>query len=215
MSNDDPYRTGQTAENGRPICGARKKNNQPCGASPKKGYTRCHRHGGAAPAAKRKAKQRNQENAAREILGTIDPDAPREHPVETLLNLIQAKAAEVAWLRSIVKEQTEEQLVWGEVEHQDGIGPMGVVDMKTYKAEQNQWWKLLREAENQLAQWTASAAKAGVEERAITLAEGHASMITTALNRVFAQLQLNAEQQKLIPIVVPTVLRELSEKDAA
>lgn len=109
----DKFRTGQTAENGRPICGARKKNGDPCGASPKKGATRCYRHGGNSPRAKQAAKRRNAETAAREILGTIDPDAPREHPVETLLNLIQAKAAEVQWLRAIVKEMTEEQLTWG------------------------------------------------------------------------------------------------------
>lgn len=207
----DPYRTGQVNAQGAIVCGAKKRNGDPCMATPKKGHTRCHRHGGGSPRSKQAAKRRNAETAAREILGTIDPDAPREHPVETLLNLIQAKAAEVAWLRSIVKEQTEEQLVWGEAEHQEGIGPMGVVDVKTFKAEQHPYWKLLREAENQLASWTERAARAGVEERSITLAESHASLITTALNRVFAALHLNSEQQKLIPQVVPGILRELGE----
>lgn len=211
----DKYRAGQTAENGRPICGARKKNQDPCGASPKKGYTRCHRHGGAAPGAKRAAKRRNREAAAREILGTIDPDAPREHPVETLLNLIQAKAAEVAWLRSIVKEQTEEQLVWGETQKRSGFGPEGIIDETTEKAEMNIWWKQLRTAEDQLASWLEKAARAGVEERSIQLAEQHALLLTTALNRVFAALSLSSEQQRLIPQVVPPILRELSEKDAA
>lgn len=207
----DPFRAGQVADDGRPLCGARKKNGDPCGASPRKGATRCFRHGGNSPRARSAEKKRNQETAAREILGTIDPDAPREHPVETLLNLIQAKAAEVQWLRSIVKEQTEKNLVWHQTEHQDGIGPMGVVDMKTYKAEQHPYWKLLREAENQLADWLQKASRAGVEERAMTLAEDHAQILVTGINRILAQLQLTADQQRLVPEVVPVVLREIGE----
>lgn len=207
----DKFRPGQTAENGRPICGAKKKNGDPCGASPKKGHTRCHRHGGGSPRSKAAAKRRNAETAAREILGTIDPDAPREHPVETLLNLIQAKAAEVAWLRSIVKEQTEEQLVWGETQHKHGLGPEGIVDEHTEKAEQNIWWKLLREAEDQLADWLTKASRAGVEERAITLAEDQAMHLVTAINRILAQMQLTSEQQKLQSTIIPKVLREIGE----
>lgn len=211
----DPHRTGQTAENGRPICGAKKRNGEPCGASPKKGFTRCHRHGGGSPRAKAAAKRRNTETAALEILGTIDPDAPREHPVETLLNLIQAKAAEIRWLRAKVREHTEEQLVWGLTQHRDGFGPEGIIDEKTYKAEQNMWWKLLREAESQLAQWTAAAAKAGVEERAITLAENQAQLLVTGINRILAALNLNSEQQKKVSTVVPKVLREIGEGQPA
>lgn len=209
------YSTGQTAENGRPICGAKKKNGDPCGASPKKGYTRCHRHGGAAPGAKRAAKRRNSETAAREILGTIDPDAPREHPVETLLNLIQMQSAEVNYYRQIVKEHDEKQLMWTKTEHQEGLGPMGAVDMTTHRAEPSPWLNEYNAAKDRLAKYTSAAARAGVEDRAISLAEQHAEKIVTALNRVFAQLQLNSEQQRLIPEIVPTVLRELSAKDAA
>jgi hypothetical protein len=208
---DDRFRAGQTAENGRPICGAKKKDGNPCGASPKKGFTRCVRHGGNSPRAKAAAKRRNAETAAREILGTIDPDAPREHPVETLLNLIQAKAAEVQWLRTIIKEMTEEQLTWGIAQHRDGFGPEGIIDEKTYKAEMNVWWKTLREAENQLAQWTAAAAKAGVEERAVTLAEDQALQLVTAINRILAQLQLTSDQQRMTSTVIPAVLREIGE----
>lgn len=211
----DLYRAGQTAENGRPICGAKKRNGEPCGASPKKGFTRCHRHGGGSPRAKAAAKRRNAETAAREILGTIDPDAPREHPVETLLNLIQAKAAEVQWLRSIIKDMTEEQLVWGATQKRSGFGPEGIIDETTEKADINIWWRLLREAEGQLAQWTAAAAKAGVEERAVTLAEDQALQLVTAINRILAQLQLTSDQQRMTSTVIPAVLREIGEGTAA
>lgn len=212
---DDPYRTGQKDETGRPICGARltskAKKDKPCGASPRKGATRCFRHGGNSPRAKAAAKRRNAETAAREILGTIDPTAPREHPVETLLNLIQAKAAEVQWLRALVKEQTEEELVWGVTQKRSGFGPEGIIDETTEKADINIWWKLLREAENQLAQWTAAAARAGVEERAVTLAEEQAMQLVTAINRILAQLQLTSDQQRMTSTVIPAVLREIGE----
>lgn len=215
----DPYRPGQKDDTGRPICGARltskTKKDQPCGASPRKGATRCFRHGGNSPRAKAAAKRRNTETAALEILGTIDPDAPREHPVETLLNLIQAKAAEVQWLRAMVKQHTAKDLVWGEVSHEHGFGAEGIIDKRTEKAEMNIWWRQLRTAEDQLASWLEKAARAGVEERAMTLAGDTAMQLVTALNRVFAALSLSAEQQRLVPEVVPRILREISENKAA
>ena len=203
------YSPGQTVENGRTICGAKKRDGQPCGASPARGHIRCRRHGGATPQAKAKAKARVVEAAARQILGTIDPDAPYEHPVETLMTLIRHKHAEVVWLRAVVRDLTEGELTWGLTEHRTGIGPEGPVDIETRKPEQNIWWKLLREAENQLASWTAAAAKAGVEEREVSLREDQALKISGAINQILAALHLTTDQQKLVPDVVPAALRAI------
>ncbi|MGP9781843.1 hypothetical protein ACT3UQ_05210 [Glutamicibacter sp. AOP12-B1-11] len=124
------YTPGQEVS-GKLICGAKKKNTDPCGASPVPGGTRCGRHGGNSTKAKAAATQRMAEQEAREILGHIDPAATRENPV----------------------------------------------DMTTHKVEQNIWWKLLREAENQLASWTSMALRAGVEERQVRIAEQQGNLI--------------------------------------
>ena len=83
------------------------------------------------------------------------------------------------------------------------------MDIETRKPEQNIWWKLLREAENQLASWTAAAAKAGVEEREVSLREDQALKISGAINQILAALHLTGDQQKLIPDVVPAALRAI------
>ncbi|WP_404291105.1 hypothetical protein [Glutamicibacter arilaitensis] len=123
---------------GKLICGA-KKNTDPCGSSPVPGGTRCGRHGGNSLKAKAAATQRMAEQEAREILGHIDPAAPRENPVEMLLNLIHGTSAEISWLRRKAKALNVEALVYGLTERQEGIGPQGPVDMTTHKVEQNIW----------------------------------------------------------------------------
>lgn len=195
---------------GPATCGAKKKNGELCKAPPPKGATRCVRHGGSSPQAKAKARERVIESDARQILGRIDPTAPQEHPVEMLMKLIQMKWAEIVWLRQKVAEYTEDDLTWGRTEHKVGIGPEGPVDVETFKAEQNIWWKLLREAENQAASWTSMAAKAGIDERLTRVSEQTANQFVTALNQILDALQLTDGQRDQVPEVVPRILRSIS-----
>jgi hypothetical protein len=209
LANDPRFAAGQVVK-GRLICGAKNKKADPCGLSPVPGATRCGRHGGKAPQVQAKARERIVEENARGILGRIDPTAPQEHPVETLLKLINMKLAEVLWLRSKVQELEEADLVWGRAQHEVGEGPEGPIDKHTFKADQNIWWKLLREAENQLASWTAAAAKAGVEERQIRMNETLAMQFKTAIDQILNRMELTPAQVALVPHVVPAVLRSMS-----
>lgn len=193
-----------------PICGARKRNGEQCRAKPITGGTRCGKHGGAAPQVQAKARERVIEQNARGILGRIDPEAPVENPVETLIKLIQAKSAEVGWLRSKVQELDENELTWGLIEHREGQGPEGPIDVQTRRAEQNIWWKLLREAENQLASWAAMAIKAGVEERRIRLEESQGQLVSQVIRTILDALNLTPTQAQLVPTIVPQALRQLS-----
>lgn len=206
---DPKYAPGQTV-NGRLICGAKRKTGDPCGAPPPRGATRCRNHGGKSPQAQAKARERNIEAEARQVLGKIDPTAPTEHPVEMLMKLIQMKWAEVVWLRAKVADYTEEELTWGRTEHKTGVGPEGPVDVETFKAEANIWWRLLREAENQLATWTAAAAKAGVDERLTRVSEQTANQFVTALNAILDALTLTDLQREQVPVIVPRILRSIS-----
>lgn len=207
---DPKYAPGQIVD-GKVICGGKKrKSPDPCAAPPIKGGTRCTRHGGSAPHVQAKAKERIIEENARGILGRIDPTAPREHPVETLLNLIRSKNAEVQWLRARVQSFTEEELVWGLTSHREGLGAEGPIDVTEHRAEQNIWWKLLREAENQLANWITMALKSGVEERKVRLAESQGTAVAGVIRKVLDGLNLTPEQTALIGTLVPNALRELT-----
>ena len=207
---DPQYAPGQIVD-GKVICGGKKKKSpDPCAAPPIKGGTRCTRHGGSAPHVQAKAKERIIEENARGILGRIDPAAPREHPVETLLNLIRSKNAEVQWLRARVQSFTEDELVWGLTEHKTGVSVEGPVDVETYKAEVNVWYRLLREAENQLANWITSALRSGVEERKVRLAESQGMAVAGVIRKVLDGLNLTPDQVAMVPTLVPNALRELT-----
>lgn len=173
----------------------------------------CSMHGGKAPRVRAAAEKRTAEAEARQILGTVDPHAPDEHPVETLLALIRQKRAEVLWLRSVVQGMTEAELTWGLTEHRTGMGPEGPVDVETRRAEQNIWWKLLREAENQLAAWTTAAAKAGVDERRMQIAEAEALMIFQVLDTFINRLQLSPERHREARDIMAGVLREIDQTE--
>lgn len=205
------YAPGQERD-GKLICGAKKRGkDEACGSSPVPGGTRCGRHGGNSPKAKAAAEQRTAEKEAREILGRIDPTAPKQNPVEMLMTLIYGKSAEISWLREKVKSFTEEELTYGLTERQEGIGPQGPVDVSTYKTEQNIWWKLLREAENQLASWTSMALRAGVDERRIRIAENQANAIVGVIKNVLDSLNLSATQQSSAYEIVAKSLRSLGD----
>ncbi|MFC7402906.1 HGGxSTG domain-containing protein [Citricoccus sp. GCM10030269] len=194
-------------------CKAHTRSGARCKNRPIIGATVCRMHGGSSPRVRAAAERRVAEDSAREILGTIDPDAPDEHPVETLLILIRQKRAEVMWLQSVVRGFSEDQLIWGLAEHRTGIGPEGPVDVETRKTEQNVWWRLLREAENQLASWTIAAAKAGVDERRLQIAEAEAAMIVRILETFINRLQLTPERHSEARDIMAGVLRELDQAE--
>ena len=52
--------------------------------------------------------------------------------------------------------------------------------------------------------------KSGFEERRIQLSEGQGRLIAGVLQRIFAQLELTARQQELVPVVVPAELRAIN-----
>ncbi len=196
----------------RLTCKAHTRAGDQCKNPPITGATVCRMHGGSAPGVRAAAERRTTEAGARQILGTIDPDAPDEHPVETLMTLIRQKRAEVMWLRSVVQGMTQDELTWTLTEHQSGIGAHGPVDVQTHQASQNVWWKLLREAENQLASWTAAAAKAGVDERRMQIAEAEALMIVQVLDTFINRLQLAPERHREARDIMAGVIRELDQQ---
>lgn len=217
MTEQDPYRPGQVDDTGRPLCGARKRDGNPCGASPRKGATRCARHGGNAKQVKNAAAKRVTSAKAARTLRSLgyDPTAENIDPSEALLRLVSDKAREVAWLRHMVDQIQHDggtdgnPLVWGRTKHEEGVGPLGSIDKDDYAAELNIWIRYLHQAEDQLARYATAALRAGVEQKQVEIREQEALVFVGVLNQVFAGLQLTSEQQRLIPTVVPQALRAI------
>lgn len=194
-------------------CGAKKRDGNPCGAPPIKGGKRCVRHGGKAPQVKAAAERRLAEQAAVKQMETavrtlglpIDID-----PGKALLDEIHWTAGHVAWLREKVQELEAEQLVWGKEKHEDGVGPQGIVDVTTEKADPSVWYELYMKEREHLAKVCALALRAGIEERKVKLAESQGALVADAIRRILGALGLSPEQQRLVPEIVPRELRILA-----
>lgn len=210
MATDPKYAAGQVV-GGRTICGAKKRSTgDPCGAPPRKGATRCARHGANARQVQLKAKRdlaRQEMIRAMTTLGLpVDID-----PAKALLDEIARTNGAVLWLRGKVQELEPEQLAWGKTEHQDGIGPQGVVDVTTEKAAPSVWYDLYMTERKHLAQVSAIALRAGIEERRIRLAESQGDLVAGAIRNILDALGLTDEQLARVPEIVPRALRALQD----
>lgn len=198
---------------GRLICGARNKKQEPCGLGPVPGATRCGRHGGKAPQVQKKAAERLAEEKAKNVMTTavrtlglpVDVD-----PGKALLDEIHWTAGHVAWLREKVQELQSEDLVWGREKHEDGVGPQGLVDVTTEKAVPSVWYELYMKERDHLAKVCALALRAGIEERKVKLAESQGALVADVIRRILDALGLTPAQQALVPQIVPQQLRLLA-----
>ncbi|WP_024817085.1 hypothetical protein [Arthrobacter sp. 31Y] len=139
MATDPRFAPGQ-AVNGKTICGAKNKKADPCGLSPAPGATRCGRHGGNSPQAKKAAERRVAEEQAKAELerGVRTLGLPIDiDPGKALLDEIHWTAGHVAWLREKVQELdavktltrgTEDRTTWtkdGDSEFHEGSNESG------------------------------------------------------------------------------------------
>lgn len=179
-----------------------RRSGERCKRYPALGATVCRTHGGAAPQVRARAKQRAAESEVRDYLEVLGVPEP-VNPADALMDLIAAKNAEVRWLRARVKTFTPDSLVWGVSSHEEGFTAEGMVDKRTHKAEPNTWWKLLREAEDQLAEYTSKALRAGVDAARLRIAESQADKLIQVVETVLDGLALSAEQLDRVPVIVP------------
>lgn len=210
---DPRYASGQVV-GGKLICGAKKRDGDPCGAPPPRGGKRCVRHGGKAPAAMKAAAARVAEQEAKETMekAIVTLGLPQDiDPAKALLDEIARAHGIVLWLQEKVRELEPDELIWGKVETQQGIGPQGPVDTTTERAEFHAWYQLYMAERKHLVAVSAAALKAGVEERRVKLAEAQGDIIAKAIRAILNALNLTPQQLELVPIIVPRELRALSE----
>ena len=165
------------------ICGAKTRSGEPCRQRPMLGQRRCRMHGGSSPVALRAAERRIASvEAARQVEswgGRLDVN-----PAEALLDLVQGKAAEVAywnWRVAGLDEAERAGLLVAETTF--GEGPQGPVDTTTRKAAPHMFVVMLHKVQDQLASFSAAALRAGVDEALVRLATVQASAVVEFARR--------------------------------
>lgn len=160
------------------ICGAKRRRIQakctrPAGwGTDHPGVGRCKLHGGSTPAGRRAATIAKVKQDLAEWGGRLDITPP-----QALLDLVQTKAAEVAyWDRLVAELPDGERAGLLVTQTEEGVQPLGDVNTTTRKAAQHIYVQMLHKSQDQLATYSAAAVRVGVDKALVELAtiQGHA-----------------------------------------
>ena len=182
----------------RVTCGAKTRDGDPCRNPPMSGATRCRMHGGATPRGRAAAERRLAEaEAARHVTAfgaRTDITAP-----EALLELVQSKAAEVAYWDGRVSELGDDEragLLLAKTEQ--GLGPQGPVDTETRQAGPHVFVVMLHKAQDQLAAYSAAAIRAGVDRAMVEAVTLQAAWLLPLLYEAITAARASAEEPAVI-----------------
>ena len=182
----------------RATCGAKTRDGDPCRNPPMSGATRCRMHGGATPRGRAAAERRLAEaEAVRHVTAfgaRTDITAP-----EALLELVQSKAAEVAYWDGRVAELGDDAragLLMAKTEQ--GLGPQGPVDTETRQAGPHVFVVMLHKAQDQLAAYSAAAIRAGVDRAMVEAVTLQAAWLLPLLYEAISAARANAEEPAVI-----------------
>lgn len=112
------------------------------------------------------------------------------HPSVALLELVQWKAAEVAYWRGRVSELDEKSMTWGVTKREKGTEKGEHTDIKTFESRRHVLLQLLRDAEQDLATYAAASLRAGVDQQLVTIAKSHAVRMLDVIRTVVADPRL-------------------------
>lgn len=184
--------------------GHRNNRGGPCGANVIKGTKGCRKHVGKSPA-KARAEGQVRTDLLRWVEGT-----PLVDPAEQYLRLITQSAmraqAYSAELDGIVDQagSLNKALTADSYAATEGGG-----SVKT--GEYVRALTQLELAERKFcADMCAKAIAAGLEDRRVRVAERTGALLAGAVQAILADLHLSAEQQLLVPTIVPNRLREIT-----
>jgi hypothetical protein len=189
------------ADRGKNHCGGRKRDGsggtctRPAGwGTAHVGAGRCKLHGGNTPS----HKQAGERALAQAAVGTFG--LPREiDPRDALLEEVYRTAGAVDWLWTRVRELEPEAVVWGLTERSD--------EGEKHKAVPNIWYDLWAKERRHLTEVCRVALQAGLDERKVKLAEQQGALLAGVIQAILGDLNLTAEQQRMVPTVVPRHLR--------
>jgi len=199
------FREHPKNEQGQNICYAEKSNGLHCQLpagqrTDHEGWGRCSFHGGNTPTLRT--------NAARYMGGEIIDRMTNSYgyggpidldPHEALLQEVRRAGGHVAWIADRINFW---QLVEGQGKDQK---------LRALTAVEQEWLELYHKERILLTKVAKTALDAGVAEERVRLAREQGMNLVGALNQIFDALGLTVEQRRLIPQVVPRVLRELTQ----
>lgn len=210
-----------------PRCGARvaEKENRPAGfctniagfQTDHVGFGQCRMHGGITPAGKKAAaRQAGRDLVTRMKFGGDRTDLKIAHVTaeEALLEEVRRSVAMVRWL--------EERIGVWEVpdgwqdDTRGGLPNLGNViyddDGKPTitQTEKAAWLTVYREERAHAAKVAKMAIDAGIAERMVTIAEDQGAILVQVIKQVLDALNLNPRQARMVPEVVPGVIRALT-----
>lgn len=178
------------------ICGAEKPGGltcmQPAGYNTAHlGYGPCSAHFGSTA----RGNQRAAKEAGWELVQFYG--MPKQtHPSEALMDEVRRTAGHVAWLGAQIA-------TWEMNEENFKLGPSDAL---------KGWLALYHAERDRLAKFSKMALDAGIQERQITLAEQTGERIAMTVSRILETLNLNDDQKRLIPMVVPSELRRMRKE---
>lgn len=205
-------RGDESGDESRKWCGAKKRNGKFCKLAPgwgtdHVGYGNCKFHLGATRNG-RKAAQREMAEAEVKNFGVpLDVGAH-----EGLLMAVQGFAGWVKYLQQKVAELEENDLTWGKTREELRTGEAGGT-VTIHESKPNTWYVLLQHAQRDLVAAASAAARAGVEERQVRVAESHAQIFAQAIKGILGELGVGDHPDA--PRVVRKHLMLVSGKRAA
>jgi hypothetical protein len=167
------------------LCGAKKKNGEPCRAfagqgTEHAGVGRCRWHLGNTEAHRKHAVKLKAEQEVQKARGVFGQKIPVE-PTEAMLSVLHLSAGQLAWLHDELAEQEDKRSFDGQV-----------------------LMRLWNDERDRVARISKAALDAGVAERHIKLAERYGEAIATVLRAIFYDpgLGLTPAQRDRLPDLV-------------
>ena len=199
-------------------CGAKTRNGGTCRRWPAPGAKRCKLHGGAIPRAvaaqERRVAVAEQQAARADWEASYGELGDTEDPGLIMHREIQWAAAHVKWLRDQVQETEAEALVWGvESETNKGATEFPGIDT-TYSARIHGWVRLYGQERDRLFKMIEVAARIGLDERMVHLAEIQTAFMFEVVNRALDAFGLDARKPEAAT-VMGQVIREVMAERAA
>lgn len=158
------------------------------------GIGRCKLHGGSTHDHRKNALKVQAQRDVTAFGARTDITAP-----EALLELVQSKAAEVAYWDGRVSELGDDEragLLLAKTEQ--GLGPQGPVDTKTRQAGPHVFVVMLHKAQDQLAAYSAAAIRAGVDRAMVEAVTLQAAWLLPLLYEAITAARASAEEPAVI-----------------
>ena len=188
-ANPDPHRDETR-------CGGRKRGTDggtcqlPAGwGTSHPGIGACKLHAGGTPAHTVHAVRVQAERDVTAFGGRLDITAP-----EALLELVQTKAAEVAyWDQRVAALDDDQRAGLLVAKTETGAGPQGFIDTTTRQAGPHVYVVMLHKAQDQLAAYSAAAVRAGVDEQLVKVATLQAAWLVPTILAAITAARANPD----------------------